>query len=233
MSDIVAPTSTVAGPLDVAGTLALVQEALPDAKPVSAGPTDYLEVAPDQLLEALRVLRDQGGCDLLSSITCTDYLSYQGRARGQGRSPVRGCLPPVQHRPGRGLHCPARAGGRRRAPAHGDAGVSRRQPAGTGGLGPVRPGLRRPPQSAPHPALGRFRRPPPCARTGTRPTTRRTRSPSAAAIRGPTSPAARTRFPGARTPATRPTGIRTTGRSPSPMCRSARIRGTATAPGTI
>lgn len=83
MSDIVAPTATVAGPLDVAGTLALVQEALPDAKSVSAGPTDYLEVAPDQLLEALRVLRDQGGCDLLSSITCTDYLSYQGRARAK------------------------------------------------------------------------------------------------------------------------------------------------------
>ena len=83
MSDIVAPTATMAGPLDVAGTLALVQEALPDAKPVSAGPTDYLEVAPDQLIEALQVLRDQGGCDLLSSITCTDYLSYQGRARAK------------------------------------------------------------------------------------------------------------------------------------------------------
>ena len=40
-----------------------------------------LQIAADQLLETLIHLRDQDGFDFLSSVTCTDYLSYQGKNR--------------------------------------------------------------------------------------------------------------------------------------------------------
>jgi NADH-quinone oxidoreductase subunit D/NADH-quinone oxidoreductase subunit C/D len=40
-----------------------------------------LVVAPDKLLELLTHLRDKEGYDFLSNLTCTDYLTYQGKAR--------------------------------------------------------------------------------------------------------------------------------------------------------
>ncbi len=40
-----------------------------------------LQVAAEQLPAVLTHLRDRDGFDFLSSVTCTDYLSYQGKAR--------------------------------------------------------------------------------------------------------------------------------------------------------
>lgn len=57
-----------------------VQSHLADALLDDAG-DGILRVAPDRLLEVLRYLRDEAGFDFLSNLTCTDYLSYQGKTR--------------------------------------------------------------------------------------------------------------------------------------------------------
>lgn len=62
-----------------------IENALPGILHQDAGhDTDqFLCVAPANLLALLRHLRDAEGYDLLSGVTCTDYLAYQGKARSR------------------------------------------------------------------------------------------------------------------------------------------------------
>ena len=60
----------------------LIKPSTTHTLPVAAGSVPgTLQVEAERLLAALTHLREQDGFDFLSSVTCTDYLSYQGKAR--------------------------------------------------------------------------------------------------------------------------------------------------------